>query len=180
MKMDLKTEIEVPENTTISIENNMVKVQGPKGTVERRLVHPKMKISMADNKVVIESKKASKREKTVMGTFKAHIKNMFHGVNEGHVYKLKICFSHFPMNVTVNNNQLVIKNFLGESHPRIVNIKQGVDVKVEGGEITVESPDIELAGQTATEIEKSTRITNRDRRIFQDGIYITNKRGKRV
>ena len=79
------------------------------------------------------------------------------------------------MNVAVNNGVLTIKNFLGESVPRTLKIKDGSDVKVDGQIITVNSTDIEKAGQTAASIEQLTRITNRDRRIFQDGIFIIEK-----
>ena len=53
-------------------------------------------------------------------------------------------------------------------------------VKVEGSEIIIESTNKELAGQAAADIEQLTRITNKDRRIFQDGIYITEKDGKKI
>jgi large subunit ribosomal protein L6 len=105
---------------------------------------------------------------------------MIKGATEGHVYKLKVCSGHFPMNVAVAGKDFVVKNFLGEKKPRQVAIKEGVDVKVEGEIVTVESCDKELAGQTAADIETLTRITNRDLRIFQDGIYITEKDGKPV
>ncbi len=59
-----------------------------------------------------------------------------------------------------------MQNFLGEKVPRVIKLKQGVDVKIEGQEITVESPDKELAGQTAAAIEQLCKITKRDRRIF--------------
>jgi len=55
----------------------------------------------------------------------------------------------------------------------------GAEVKIEEQIIIVESPDLELAGQTAASIEKLCKITNRDRRIFQDGIYIYEKPGKK-
>ena len=55
---------------------------------------------------------------------------------------------------------------------------KGVEVKIAGTEIVVSAADIELAGITASKIENLCRITNRDRRIFQDGCYITQKAGK--
>ena len=72
------------------------------------------------------------------------------------------------------------KSFLGETTQRIANIVEGVNVDIKGSEITISSPDIEAAGQTATNIETATRLTGRDRRIFQDGIFITNKHGREI
>ena len=76
--------------------------------------------------------------------------------------------------------KLIIKNFLGEKFPRILKLKEGVDVKIEGDKINVQSSSKELAGTTASDIEKITRRPNFDTRIFQDGIYITNKDGKEI
>ena len=84
------------------------------------------------------------------------------------------------MNVSINNEELIVKNFLGEKAPRILKIKPGVTAKVEGSDIIIESTNKELAGQAAADIEQLTRITNKDRRIFQDGIYITEKDGKKI
>lgn len=180
MNTDITSEIEIPEEVTISLDNDILKASGEKGTVEKKLPHQKVKITVEEDKIKIFVKNATKREKKTIGTFKAHINNMIKGVTEGHSYKLKICYSHFPMNVSYNNSELTIKNFLGETHPRVVKIKNGADVKIEGTEITVESSDVELAGQAAADIEKATRITKKDRRIFQDGIFIVEKRGKKI
>ena len=114
----------------------------------------------------------------MLGSFESHIVNMVRGVQELYVYKLKICSGHFPMSVSVAGNEVIIKNFLGEAVPRKVDIMKGAEVKVNGEEIIVTSADIEVAGQTAAKIETACKITNRDRRIFQDGCYITQKADK--
>jgi large subunit ribosomal protein L6 len=116
----------------------------------------------------------------MMQTFKAHIKNLIRGVMEGHLYKLKICSGHFPMSVSVSGEEFIIKNFMGENVPRTLKLKENVSVKVEGDQVIVESIDKEKAGQTAADIEQLTRVTNKDLRIFQDGIYITFKDGKEI
>lgn len=79
------------------------------------------------------------------------------------------------MNVSLAGSKLSVKNFLGEKIPRITEIPQGVAVKIEGDKITVTSIDTELGGRTSSNIEQLTRIARRDRRIFQDGIYIIQK-----
>lgn len=180
MKNDINIEIEIPEDVKISIDKPMVKVEGPKGTIERKLKNPRLEMKVEDSKVTISSKNSTKIEKMTSNTFAAHIKNMITGVKEGHNYKLKVCSSHFPMNVAVSNNEIIIKNYLGEAYPRTVKIKEGADVKVNGEEILVESIDIEVAGQVAADIENATKVAGKDRRIFQDGIFITEKRGRSV
>ena len=61
-----------------------------------------------------------------------------------------------------------------------MNPPENVNVKIEGDVIVIESTDKEAAGKTATNIEQLTRITDKDRRIFQDGIYVIEKSGKVV
>jgi len=84
-------------------------------------------------------------------------------------------FGPFPYECGYEWEYFQCKNFLGEKVPRTLDIKEGVTLKIDGDIITIESIDIELAGQTAGMLERLTRITNRDLRIFQDGIYITEK-----
>jgi len=178
MKLNFKEKIEIPEKIEAQIDKGIVKIKGPKGEASKKLIDPKVDIKIEDKKIIFSAKKGTKREKRIIGTFKSHIRNLIKGVNEGHTYKLKICSTHFPMNASVKDNEFILKNFLGEKIPRKIKIEQGVKINIEGEEITVESPNKELAGQTAASIEQLCRITGRDRRIFQDGIYITKKSEK--
>ena len=172
--------VELPDGVEARIEKRILFLKGPKGENKRDISNPKLKLELKDKTIVISSIKTTKREKKLVYTYASHLRNMIKGVIENHVYTLKICSSHFPMNVAVNNNQLIIKNFIGEKSPRILNFKEGVTVKVEGDKINVESVDKELAGTAASDIEKITKRPNFDTRIFQDGIYIINKAGKEI
>ena len=88
------------------------------------------------------------------------------------------CNVHFPMNVKAEKGKLIVKSFLGETTDRIAKILEGVKVEVKGNQVVVSGFNKETAGQTAANIEKATRLTGRDRRIFQDGIFITEKCGR--
>jgi len=108
MKSDIVQEINIPEGIEISKEAHLIKVKGPKGEVSKKLAGPKIDITLDKNSVKIISKKASKREKKLIYTFKAHINNMIKGVTEPFVYKLKICPGHFPMNVSMDKDVFTI------------------------------------------------------------------------
>jgi len=178
MKADqMKYEIELPEKVTVDIHAGLFTIKGPKGEVKRSFIFPKIQITKEGNNIVFVALKPSKREKAAIFSTEAHLKNMFKGVLNTCVYKLKICSGHFPMKITYKNSVLEVKNYMGETVPRTLKIKPGVDVVVKEPDITVTSPNKELAAQTAASIEQITRRPNFDRRIFQDGIYITNKDG---
>ena len=105
---------------------------------------------------------------------------MINGIEKGFEYKLKAVYSHFPITVELHGKEAIIKNFLGEKIPRKTKILPNVDVKIDKDFITVNSSDKESAGQTAANFEKATWIRLKDRRVFQDGIFIINKAGKEI
>lgn len=170
----LRKEIIIPEGIEVQV-GDYVTVKKKNVEIKKKLSYPTIKLSKKDNKIIIEPKRFTKREKTIINTFKSHIVSMLRGVEEPYEYKLKICSSHFPMSVTLEGKKLVVKNFLGEKVPRKADIVENADVKIEGDTITILSANKEIAGQTAANFEQCTRITNRDRRIFQDGLWITKK-----
>lgn len=177
---ELEEEILLPSEVQCEIANGFVKIKGPKGSASKKLDVPGVAVSKGDGKVIIHSKYGRKKGKKLVGTFKAHIKNMIKGVIEGSTYKLKICSGHFPMNVSVSGKEFVIKNFLGEKTPRKTKILEGAEVKIDGTIITVESSNKEISGQMAANIERLAKIRKKDLRIFQDGIYIISKDGKDI
>jgi large subunit ribosomal protein L6 len=160
-----------------------IKISKDNKSLEREFkVGKKIDVKVENGKLVFKAKKATKKEKKLINTMKSHVKNMKKGLEKEWVYKLEICYSHFPINVSIDkqNKQIVIKNFFGEKKPRYVKLLDNVDVEIKGNIIEVKSCDKELAGMQASLIENATRITNRDRRIFQDGIWIIEKAGKPV
>jgi len=72
-----------------------------------------------------------------------------------------------------------VTNLFGEKVPRVAKLPWSpgeVEVKVSNKtDVVVKGIDKEKVGQTAANIERSCKIRNRDRRVFQDGIYITSK-----
>jgi len=180
MKKEITQEIEIPEGVEANIEGNKLTIKGEKGENQREFKIGKLIFEKKENKIIISDKKATKKEKRIINTVVAHIKNMIKGVQENFEYKLKICSSHFPITVDIQGDEATIKNFLGEKIPRKVKIPKDVEVNVDRDIITITSKNKETAGQAAANFEGATRIKNKDRRVFQDGIFITNKAGREM
>jgi large subunit ribosomal protein L6 len=125
--------------------------------------------------VIISTESDRKEHIALSGTFASHIKNMCRGVTEGFSYRMKVVYSHFPIQLKVSGNRLEINNFLGEKHPRYARIEEGVKITLGNDEITLEGTSKESLGSTASNIEHATKIRYRDPRVFQDGIYLTER-----
>lgn len=180
MNKDLERIIEIPEGVEVSINGGEFTVKKGSNELKRKFDIGKVKFKVRDKKIILSAKGATRRESKMIGTIWAHLKNMFKGMNEEFVYELEICNVHFPMNVKQEGDTIIIKSFLGETNERKSRVLPNAKVDIKGSQITVTSNDIEAAGQTAANLEKATRLTGRDRRIFQDGIFITNKNGREI
>ena len=132
------------------------------------------------SEIALECKKGNKNHYKKIKSNVTHIKNLFLGLQEKFVYHLEAVNVHFPMTIKVEGNKVTIGNFLGEKVPRHATILPNVDVEIKGQKITVSSHNRDAAGQTAANLEKAARLKGRDRRIFQDGIFITEKPGRKI
>ena len=180
MNKNLSRVIEIPEGIEVVINSDEVIVKGNDNEIVKRFDKGKILLAVADNKVMVSAKGATRRESKMIGTIWACINNMIKGISENFVYTLEICNVHFPMNVKVEGNKVIIKSFIGETVKRVARILPRVNVDIKGNKITVSSCDIEAAGQTAANLEKATKLTGRDRRIFQDGIFVTEKPRRKI
>jgi large subunit ribosomal protein L6 len=173
--------VEVPDGVKVEVSGSRVVVKGPLGALERDFGNLPIIIRLSDGSVIIETYMAGRREKALVGTVAGHIRNMILGVTRGWRYKLKIVYSHFPISVKVQGNQLVIENFLGRRSKIILDIPRGVKVSVTKDDIIVEGIDREVVAQFAANIEEATTLRG-DERVSPhgreggpgvlDGIYV--------
>ncbi len=168
----MSTKVKIPDNVTVAVSGDKITVTGTKGSAERNFPVRNISIKVTGADVEISAEK-----KMIENTFVAHLQNMLKGVQAPFEYRLKVAYVHFPMTVEVKNGEFAVNNFLGERRTRKTRLPKNVEVKIAGEIITVQSPDIELAGKTASLIEQLTRISNRDRRTFLDGIFMIEKPG---
>lgn len=169
--------IELPKDVNANIgDDGVISITGPKGSLSRSFVSNDIRVFMEGQNIVLNIDVPRRKQKALIGTWNAHLRNMVKGVSQGFTYTLKAFYSHFPMTLAVQNSTFTVNNYFGEKVPRTADILEGVQVKVENKvEIVVSGIDKENVGQTAANIERCTTVKNRDRRVFQDGIYLITK-----
>jgi len=172
---EVTEKIHVPEGVNVTITGSTIKVKGKGGELARAFSSPMIQLKKEGQDVIVHADLPRKKTRALVGTWSAHIRNMVKGVQEPYEYKLKICFSHFPIKAKVQGDRVIIENFLGERTPRYARIMGASKVKISGEEVSVTGPDVEAVSQTAANMEQACIIRGFDPRVFQDGIYITSK-----
>lgn len=169
------TSVSIPQGVQVSLEASTVTVSGPKGKISRDFSHTGLRLSTNGGEVAIAATVKGKKSRALVGTVASHIRNMIKGVTEGHVYKMKVVYAHFPITVKVAGKDLLIENFMGERSKRHAKIMGNVKITVQGDELVLEGLDKEEVGQTAANIHMATHVKKMDPRVFQDGIYIAER-----
>ena len=179
-RVTVDEELEIPKDVTLTLsETKEITVKGKKGTITKNFGHAKaIQISVLDKIIYFHADFPRKREIAIVNTFKNLVSNMIHGVQKGYEYRMKIVYSHFPITLEPpkkGKTEILIKNFLGERAPRVTHSIGDVKIKANKEEVIVTGIDKESVGQTCASIQKRCRIKEKDKRIFQDGIYVFEK-----
>ena len=176
MVKEITRSIEIPKEVEVSVEGTLVKVKGPNGHLSKVLSYPKIEIKKENSHVIVKSKLDRKQQRAMVGTLASHINNMLKGVTEGFEYKMKAVYSHFPIQLKASSNEVLITNFLGERQSRSAKILPGTKVDIQKDEVIIRGIDKDSVGQTMANIEQATRVKKFDVRVFQDGVYLVDKR----
>ena len=140
--------IAIPEGVTITEENGVVTVKGPKGSLTTNLVKG-ITIKVEDN--TLEVLRANDNYKPMHGTINANINNMITGVTHGYEKKLEIIGVGYRF--TLKGNVIVIS--AGYSHPVEMQIPEGITVEVPSNtELTIKGIDKEKVGEFAANVRK--------------------------
>ncbi len=167
--------VKIPDGVKADLDGMLLRVTGPKGQLSRNVRFPQVSVNSDGKEVVISTDSKRKEITSMVGTLEAHTKNMIRGVTDGYEYRMKVVYSHFPIQLKLQGNRLEIANFLGEKKARYARVEQGVTAKVGNDEVILTGIDRELVGTTASNIEHATHIRDRDPRVFQDGIYMVQR-----
>jgi len=171
-----KKPIEIPQGVEISIENNLVKVKGPKGELER-YIRPEIKVEKKENEIIVAPDKKTKRTSALWGLSRTLIANMVEGVTNGYEKKLEIQGVGYRANL--EGEDLVL--LMGYSHPVKMEKVEGIKFEVQKNIIIVSGIDKELVGQIAAKIRKvRPPEPYKGKGIRYEGEYVRRKSGKKA
>jgi large subunit ribosomal protein L6 len=143
-----KRPITIPEGVKVEVSGDKVSIKGSKGTLKFDF-HPEMEIKVSGNEVVVEKKGNSKKAPAIWGTTARLIQNMMKGVTTGFQKQLELNGVGYRMAVAGRKINLA----LGFSHPVVVDIEEGLEVKVENNVMTISGIDKQRVGQFSANIK---------------------------
>lgn len=139
----------IPENVTIEILNNKIKVKGPKGELQMDFDKSKVDVIKENNIIkVLCNNKNEKENVAYWGTVRRLIENMVIGVING--YEKKLIVEGLGYKVSLQGNKLILT--LGYSRPVEVEIPKDLNVSVKENIITISGIDKYKVGQFAASL----------------------------
>ncbi len=171
----IERKIALPEGIEAAIDGKKVCVSAGAKKNERVFHAEEIDFQKSGNEIILRAETDTKKINAILNSVEAHLRNMVSGLQNDYEYKLSVVYSHFPITVTVKGNIVEITNFAGEKKPRKARIFGQTNVQVKGKEIFVKGHNKEDVGQTAAGIETAARVPKKDKRVFQDGIYLAGK-----
>eukprot|EP00752_Nemacystus_decipiens_P009482 g8478.t1 len=168
----------VPEGVTLDVKSRVVTVKGPRGELVQSFKHVNLDLQKTGNRLRVDLWFGTRKQLACIRTICSHVENMITGVTKGYLYKMRFCYAHFPINVSITGRTVEIRNFLGEKRVRRVELAPGVDYVRTADvkdQIELSGNDIHAVSMTAARIQQSTSVKRKDIRKFLDGIYVSEK-----
>lgn len=143
-----KSPVVLPKGVQINVDNNLVKVVGPKGTMEQNF-SSLVNIKVENNQITFAPMNKDPRGWAQSGTARAIINNMVHGVMNGFERTLQLVGVGYRAQTTTQGLTLS----LGYSHPIEFHLPEGVKAEVpDNTTIILKGIDKQKLGQVASEI----------------------------
>ena len=140
--------ITIPENVTVSVDANIVKVSGPKGELSTE-INKDITVNINGNELTLTRKDDS--VKNFHGTANANIRNMIIGVTEGYEKRLETIGVGYRF--ALKDGKLVVT--AGYSHPVEVEIPTELSLEVPSNtELVVKGIDKCLVGEFSANVRK--------------------------
>lgn len=178
-----KLPISIPSGVTVTLNNGVVNVKGPKGELSQK-VDSSIIVKVEDNHILFEIDENSpvnyKQKQAFHGLYRALVNNMVVGVSEGYKKVLELV----GVGYRVSNQGNIIEFALGYTHPIFIQLPSEVKVETKSERnqnpiIILESCDKALLGLICAKI-RSFRMPEpyKGKGILFQGEVIRRKSGK--
>jgi large subunit ribosomal protein L6 len=146
-----KLPVVVPSGVNVNVEDDVVRVSGPKGELRQQILSRIIDVQLQDGRILVGRKGDAKAHRSAHGLTRTLIANMVEGVSKGFRKSLEI--SGVGYRVAKSGEKLTLS--LGYSHPVAFEAPKGVVLSVEGQtKIHVDGIDKQAVGQVAADIRR--------------------------
>jgi large subunit ribosomal protein L6 len=172
-----KQPIDLPEGVMVSLEPELVRVNGPKGELTER-VSREMDVKQEDGQIVVTRPTDRGEHRALHGLTRSLIANMVEGVTNGFEKRLEIQGVGYRAALAGTNLELQV----GYSHTVRIVPREGISFEVPvPTQIVVRGIDKQVVGQTAAEIRKvRPPEPYKGKGVRYQGEYVARKVGKRA
>lgn len=147
-----KLPIAIPSGVSVSVEDNIVTVKGPKGELKQK-VNPSIEVTVENGHIELKRPNDEKETRSMHGLYRALVNNMVHGVSTGYKVQLELV----GVGYRATSQGQILELALGYSH--LINLQLPSEIKVEAVTdrksnpiITLECADKQLLGQVCAKI----------------------------
>ena len=171
-----KKPVTVPANVTATIENGVVSVKGPKGTLTMP-VFDDIKYETVDGGILVTPANDTKRARAFWGMQRTMVQNLVTGVTDG--FSKKLLITGVGYRASAQGRKLKLQ--LGYSHDVDMDVPEGIEVKTpDQTTVEISGMDKQKVGQMAAEIRRWRKPEPyKGKGIKYDGEFIFRKEGKK-
>lgn len=172
-----KKVIIIPEGVEVKLHNNRLEVKGPKGALSE-VIHHEAAVKIEEKEITVEKIGKSKNAPAIWGLTRSLISNMIDGVREEYKKQLELQGVGFRMAIAGKKINLA----LGFSHPVEMIIPEGIEAKIEEGNIlTITGISKQQVGQFAAVVRDLKPVEPYKGKGFRyKGEHVRRKVGKKA
>ena len=171
-----KKPVTVPAGVTPTINDGIISVKGPKGTLTMPL-RDEISYTLEDGGISVQPANDTKRARAFWGMQRTMVQNLITGVTDGFTKKLLIT----GVGYRAAAQGKTLKLQLGYSHDVNIDVPEGIEVKTpDATTVEISGADKQKVGQLAAEIRRWRKPEPyKGKGIKYDGEFIFRKEGKK-
>ena len=171
-----KQPVAIPSGVSLSVDGNTVRVEGPRGRLEREFSNL-VRIEVSDASISVTRIDDSRSARAMHGLSRTLVNNMVVGVSEGFTKQLEIVGVGYRAQA---KSARELELSLGFSHPVLVKAPEGIGFETPSQtRVVVSGIDKELVGQVAANIRKIRKPEPyKGKGVRYEGERVLRKQGK--